>query len=1066
MFFVHLSALLGILVFIFCLRKLGGTPKKLPEYSLTILILAALFVRILCAGLSKGFDNDTACFASWADRMFQVRPSGFYSPDTFTDYPPGYMYVLWLLGAIRNLTGMAYYSLPHLLLLKVPAILCDMGCGLLLYREAKKKFTEYGAFFVAAAYFFNPALILNSSVWGQVDSIFTLLVIIMCLSLIRGKMYPALICFGTGVLIKPHTLLFAPILFAGMLDHILSAEKNARLSLTVRLFFQCLSVGAGMIFLCVPFGLEHVWKQYFSTVTSYPYAAVNAYNFWGFFGLNWVSQDNTFLGIPYSVIGWTCIAAAVAVTLLISLRSRKDREKYPFLGALLMISVFMFSVRMHERYLYPALALLLLAFLYRPCMQFFLCYGGFSVLHFYNTADVLFFYNPVEYDRTSPLIISVSLGMLVCTGLFYHSVFRTYWRTPAEAGGNAPFPRLFPDRPAVKKSSSSRPRAKSGGARGVAAFRSGGSGGSAPERSAAAVPIRRGDFICMALITAIYACFALYDLGDRQAPETAYDMTQGQSIELDFQGQAPVSLAYYIAPWEKRHFTLEGKKENETQWTSFGKITLKNVFTWQTQSLDTGLSHLRLTLEDNQASILEFVFLDQEGNILTPGFAGQYEGLFDESHLYPGTSTYRNSMYFDEIYHGRTAYEFLHGLTSYENTHPPMGKILISLGVALFGMNPFGWRIMGVLFGIAMVPVVYLFARKISENTLLASFASVLFAFDFMHFTQTRIATIDVYITFFVILMYYFMYRYSRLSFYDTPLKKTFLPLGACGVCMGFGIACKWTGAYAGCGLAVIFFSVLYKRYREYVYAGKRPSGSTDGISHRHILDSFLPSTKRTIYFCLVFFVAVPALIYLLSYLPFRDYSDRGLLGRMLYNQTSMFQYHSGLNSTHDFSSPWYEWPILKRPIWYYSRIITKPAEGIGLREGISAFGNPALWWAGIPAAIYMVYLWMKKKDKTAAFLIIGYLAQYLPWFFVTRITFIYHYFPSVVFVVLMILYTFIQWKKMLTRPAFLSLVLLYGTVAVGLFLLFFPVLSGQPVEAEFVDKYLRWFKSWVLTAK
>ena len=460
MFFVHLSALLGILVFIFCLRKLGGTPKKLPEYSLTILILAALFVRILCAGLSKGFDNDTACFASWADRMFQVRPSGFYSPDTFTDYPPGYMYVLWLLGAIRNLTGMAYYSLPHLLLLKIPAILCDMGCGLILYREAKKKFTEYGAFFVAAAYFFNPALILNSSVWGQVDSIFTLLVIIMCLSLIRGKMYPALICFGTGVLIKPHTLLFAPILFAGMLDHILSAEKNARLSLTVQLFFQCLSVGAGMVFLCVPFGLEHVWKQYFSTVTSYPYAAVNAYNFWGFFGLNWVSQDNTFLGIPYSVIGWTCIAAAVAVTLLISLRSRKDREKYPFLGALLMISVFMFSVRMHERYLYPALTLLLLAFLYRPCKQFFLCYGGFSVLHFYNTADVLFFYNPVEYDRTSPLIISVSLGMLVCTGLFYHSVFRTYWRTPAEAGGNAPFPRLFPDRPAVKKSSSSRPRAK------------------------------------------------------------------------------------------------------------------------------------------------------------------------------------------------------------------------------------------------------------------------------------------------------------------------------------------------------------------------------------------------------------------------------------------------------------------------------------------------------------------------------------------------------------------------------------------------------------------------------
>ena len=57
-----------------------------------------------------------------------------------------------------------------------------------------------------------------------------------------------------------------------------------------------------------------------------------------------------------------------------------------------------------------------------------------------------------------------------------------------------------------------------------------------------------------------------------------------------------------------------------------------------------------------------------------------------------------------------------------------------------------------------------------------------------MHFTQTRIATIDVYITFFVIAMYYFMYSYCTMSFYDTPLYKTFVPLGLCGICMGFGI--------------------------------------------------------------------------------------------------------------------------------------------------------------------------------------------------------------------------------------------------------------------------------------
>ena len=96
-----------------------------------------------------------------------------------------------------------------------------------------------------------------------------------------------------------------------------------------------------------------------------------------------------------------------------------------------------------------------------------------------------------------------------------------------------------------------------------------------------------------------------------------------------------------------------------------------------------------------------------------------------------------------------------------------------------------------------------------------------------------------------------------------------------------------------------------------------------------------------------------------------------------------------------------------------------------------------------------------------------GYLAQYLPWFFVTRITFIYHYFPSVVFVVLMIMYSLLQWKSRMekhNRRAFPALLLVYGAAAVGLFLLFYPVLSGQPVEAAFVDKYLRWFPDWVLT--
>ena len=39
-----------------------------------------------------------------------------------------------------------------------------------------------------------------------------------------------------------------------------------------------------------------------------------------------------------------------------------------------------------------------------------------------------------------------------------------------------------------------------------------------------------------------------------------------------------------------------------------------------------------------------------------------------------------NSTYFDEIYHARTGYEFLHASAPYETSHPPLGKVLMPAG--------------------------------------------------------------------------------------------------------------------------------------------------------------------------------------------------------------------------------------------------------------------------------------------------------------------------------------------------------------------------------------------------
>lgn len=1073
---IHIAALFGLLLAVCCYQGFLLTKNKNNNYGAFVFLLfaSAFLLRLAAAARLEGFGSDLACFAAWAERMNDVGPRRFYSPEVFADYPPGYLYVLGLIGWLRSALDISWYSPLHLILLKLPAILCDLACGLLLYRETARRCSRTQALPVCAAWLFNPVILLNSAVWGQVDSVFTLTVLLMCLCLVKGRLFPACLAFCGGLLLKPQMLLFSPILLAGVVDQVFLPGFSLR-RLGRHLLYALASL-TGFLGLCLPFGIGNVWNQYFSTLGSYPYAAVNACNFWGLLGLNWVSQDTVFLGIPCRLYGSLFILAAVTAVLALSLRQRDSRDKYPFLAAVLILTLFTFSVRMHERYLYPALALLLLASIYRPVREVWICYGGFSLLHFYNTAFVLFCYDPEQYDRRAPLLLLVSAGMLMAVFFLYRSAVPRYF-SPAglrrqtqeftNAGGVNAGSRLQSfsgqcDSQAALENLSGRVHGRI--ASGQAPFRHVLPGCPAPRPSCRKLPLTPVDLVWMTAVTLIYSCFALYDLGDTAAPESPYDMAYGDSVVVSFEdaGQEAVSIAYYMAPGHDRDFQVEtnGQKGSDPQ-----AVTFANVFTWQEISLDAPGTVVRLSLDDASASLLELVFLDRDGGVMIPSNASDYPALFDEQSLYPGRFSFRNSMYFDEIYHGRTAYEFLNGLVTYETTHPPLGKIFIAAGISLFGMTPFGWRIAGTFFGILMVPVLYLFGKRLTESTPAAALACVLFTFDFMHFTQTRIATIDVYITFFVLLMYFFMFCYCRKSFYDTPLSRTLLPLGSCGVCMGLGIACKWTGVYAGAGLAVLFFAVLLRRYREYRYAKADPAGESSGIAHEYILRVFRPHTVRTLCFCLLFFVAVPALIYLLSYLPFVDAGGEGLFARMLQNQTTMYSYHSTLDATHPYSSTWYEWPVIKRPVWYYSSVVSgSPGTG-GLREGISAFGNPLVWWPGIPAALYMLRLLVKKRDRTAAFLLVGYLAQYLPWFFVTRITFIYHYFPCVAFVTLMIVYSLLQMKKELSARGFLTLTVLYGGAAFLLFLLFYPVLSGQAVDSAYVDRWLRWFHSWVLTA-
>ena len=981
---------------------------KSNKNHLILLFTAAICLRIFFACTYRGFEADTACFFSWANMLKTHGLAGFYSPDYFCDYPPGYLYILYLLGGCMQFFGIESLNGISLLILKAPAILCDMAAGYLIWYHARKHFSSKTALILSACYLFHPAVLINSSLWGQIDAVFTLIIILVCILLTRGQPIPAYFLYAIGILIKPQVLIFAPLILCALAEYIFHTKSVKKILVHVASGITAIIL---LILLCLPFGLQNVIKQYTDTLSSYPYAAVNACNVWGLFGQNWISQDTKLGFFTYAQIGTLSILLTTFLAFLIFYTLRKRSDRYYLTGTFLVLSVFLFSVRMHERYLFPVMLLLMFTFIHNQEKAYMIHFCTLSICHFCNVYYVLYYYDPANYDRRSLPLLSVSFLTLAGGILFYYTLLHSGKNKPAAL----PFvsSSLKADKKCIKMTDTPKPSDRPMG-------------------------LNKWDIIAMISICLFYGIFAFTNLGITKAPVTECAFPYNTYLELDTASDSEITNIYwYLLNHQDINCRLEIKQTSTADWEYVQDITLKSVFKWDTIALPAPAVSVRLTNLTKDTHIGELVFTDASGNPLKMAQEETYDTLFDETDTFPGTLSAQTGTYFDEIYYTRTIYEFQHGLPTYENTHPPFGKILITLGAILFGTTPFGFRFMGAFFGVLMLPFMYLLGRNITKNRGVGFFCSFLFAFDFMHFTQTRLATIDVFITFFVIVMYYFMERYSGLSFYDTALKKTWLPLGACGIAFGFGIATKWTGAYAGMGLAIIFFLQM---------------------KHAFIIAHFKEYTRKTIGFCMVFFVAIPFVIYLLSYIPFVDPSQAGLLERMTANQVNMFNYHSNLNATHPYSSLWYEWPTMIRPIFYYSRQL----EG-DLRLGISAFGNPLVWWAGIPAFLYTGYLAIARRRKPAVFLLIGYLTQFLPWIFVDRCTFIYHYFPSVPFVVLMIGYTFMQFKKHLTARSFYILLAAYAMLVFVLFLIFYPVLAGTPVNTDYVDTYLRWLDSWVL---
>jgi dolichyl-phosphate-mannose-protein mannosyltransferase len=576
----------------------------------------------------------------------------------------------------------------------------------------------------------------------------------------------------------------------------------------------------------------------------------------------------------------------------------------------------------------------------------------------------------------------------------------------------------------------------------------------------------RKDLIIMAAMTLVYLAIALFNLGSFKVPETLWKpIKPGENFTISLGKQANVSRISYFNGLGDGRYRLE-YLDNTGKFVPLTTIDKRDFYVWKYVTVAVQTSQIRIITDVAGGTLNELGIFEQGSKTplngikiidkaVDPGDTGTVENLFDEPDTIDFNPSFMSGTYFDEIYHVRTAYEHLHQIEPYETTHPPLGKILIALGILLFGMNTFGWRIMGTLFGTAMIPAMYLFGKKLFEKRFYAFCAAFLMMFDFMHFTQTRIGTIDVYGTFFVILMYYFMSDYYINKSYVLGYSKSLRPLFWTGLFFGIGVACKWIAIYGAAGLALMFIMAKYSEYKEY---NAQMATNKKGRKKPWVHDFVPLYIWGTIFSCILFFIIIPGIIYILSYIPFMMVPGPGHgLYEVYTYQGHMYNYHKNLVATHSFSSPWWSWPIDLKPIWFYGGTELTP----GKTSSIVSMGNPAIWWVGIISMIAAISIAFKKSDRKASIFFIALAFQYLPWALISRLTFIYHFFSSVPFMILAIVYVI---KHLLdTYPEAKPAIYLYLGVVAILFIMFYPVLSGMEVDKTYVDQYLRWFKNnWI----
>jgi len=550
--------------------------------------------------------------------------------------------------------------------------------------------------------------------------------------------------------------------------------------------------------------------------------------------------------------------------------------------------------------------------------------------------------------------------------------------------------------------------------------------------------IAKRDAVTVGVLSLVFLVMATWALGMYEVPTSSWQSNSGAIFYVDLGSPKNVSAMYVLLNQGSISFMVyTGEPGN---WNLKAETTMDNYYQWGSVPINDETRYVRFVIQSSDGDIVELAALDENGQkIVIKAVTGENTAdkgmtkLIDEQNKVECPPTYMSETYFDEIYYVRTAEDYLHFREVYEWTQPPLGKLTIAAGIFIFNFNPFGWRIMGVLFAALMIPVMYLLGKKMFGTWIGAFAPAFLLTFDFMHFTLARITMVESFLIFFELLSQLFFFIYLK-NLLKQGWGTSTRPLLLCVVFFALAFATKW---YALPGFLGDVFILFIIRLR--------------GLS---VLKGWMTRVKGFFgrpFFALVIFLALAVGIYLLTYIP---YLAIGHTFTDLYRlQWSMYNYHAALTATHPFASPWWSWPLITRPVWLYVSYLPS-----GVVSTIAAMGNPAVWWVGLASIAIAAVEGVRKKNWVCLFIVAIFLFQWLPYAFVSRVLFLYAFYSNVPIMILATTY-FINdyWNTRYGK----TIVIVYLVAAASLFAIFYPVISGIPAPGYWSNA-LKWLKSWV----